>query len=94
LVLERLKVVVEPSGCVGLAVVLFNREFRDMVCQRQLGLEKDGWDLAVVFSGGNTTVKAIAKLFGEDEDESEGDGRRDAAKVGMDGKTKVEDVAG
>jgi len=92
LVLERLKVVVEPSGCVPLAVVLFNREFREIVAQRQIGMEKDGWDLGIVFSGGNTTVKAISKLFGEDEGGD--DGKREAATVAMDGGTKVEDVAG
>ncbi|KAI1609064.1 threonine dehydratase [Exophiala viscosa] len=92
LVLERLKVVVEPSGCVPLAVVLFNQEFREMVAQKQIGMEKDGWDIGIVFSGGNTTVKAISKLFGEDE--AEDDGKREAAKVAMDGGTKVEDVAG
>ncbi|KAL4895312.1 tryptophan synthase beta subunit-like PLP-dependent enzyme [Aspergillus ambiguus] len=59
LVLERMKVVVEPSAVVGLAVCLFNEDFRRMV-------EKEapqGWDVGVVFSGGNTTVEAIGKLF-------------------------------
>jgi len=67
LVFERLKVVVEPSGCVGLAVVLFNKAFRDMALQRQTGLEKGYWDVGVVFSGGNTTMKAIAQLFAEEK---------------------------
>ncbi|KAA8646546.1 hypothetical protein EYZ11_008235 [Aspergillus tanneri] len=60
LVLERMKVVVEPSAVVGLAVCLFNEDFRRLV-------EKEapqGWDVGVVFSGGNTTVEAIGKLFG------------------------------
>ncbi|PLB53470.1 tryptophan synthase beta subunit-like PLP-dependent enzyme [Aspergillus steynii IBT 23096] len=59
LVLERMKVVVEPSAVVGLAVCLFNEDFRRRV-------EKEapqGWDVGVVFSGGNTTVEAIGKLF-------------------------------
>lgn len=94
LVFERLKVVVEPSGCVGLAVVLFNKDFRAMCAQRQMGLEKDGWDVGVVFSGGNTTMKAIAKLFGEGDDEKGEKGERHAGKVGMDGERKAEDVAG
>ncbi|KIW11447.1 hypothetical protein PV08_10747 [Exophiala spinifera] len=99
LVFERLKVVVEPSGCVGLAVVLFNKDFRAMCAQRQMGLEKDGWDVGVVFSGGNTTMKAIAKLFGEDgggnvEEKQAEEGERHAGKVGRDGESKVEDVAG
>ncbi|KIW61341.1 hypothetical protein PV05_01472 [Exophiala xenobiotica] len=92
LVFERLKVVVEPSGCVGLAVVLFNSEFRALCASRQIGMEKEGWDVGIVFSGGNTTMKAIAKLFGEDNEG--GSAEREAAKVGMDGTTRAEDVAG
>lgn len=58
LVLERMKVVVEPSAVVGLAVCLYNEEFR------RLAEANGGWDVGVVFSGGNTTVEAIGKLFG------------------------------
>ncbi|KAF7164144.1 hypothetical protein CNMCM5623_008834 [Aspergillus felis] len=61
LVLERMKVVVEPSAAVGLAVCLFNEEFRRLV-EKEAG--PDGWDVGIVFSGGNTTVEAIGKLFG------------------------------
>lgn len=61
LVLERMKLVVEPSAVVGLAVVLYNEEFRRMV-EAEAG--EDGWDIGVVFSGGNTTVEAIGKLLG------------------------------
>ncbi|EIT81753.1 serine racemase [Aspergillus oryzae 100-8] len=60
LVLERMKVVVEPSAVVGLAVCLFNEEFRRIV-EREGG--EEGWDIGIVFSGGNTTVEAIGKLF-------------------------------
>ncbi|KAJ5511455.1 Tryptophan synthase beta subunit-like PLP-dependent enzymes superfamily [Penicillium expansum] len=60
LVIERMKVVVEPSAVVGLAVCLFDENFRRRVEQEG---GKDGWDVGVVFSGGNTTVEAIAKLF-------------------------------
>ncbi|KAJ5884755.1 hypothetical protein N7495_009265 [Penicillium taxi] len=61
LVLERMKVVVEPSAVVGLAAFLFNEELRSRV--EKEGRE-EGWDIAIVFSGGNTTVEAIGKLFG------------------------------
>ncbi|KAJ5220388.1 pyridoxal-phosphate dependent enzyme [Penicillium chermesinum] len=61
LVLERMKVVVEPSAVVGLAVCLFDEDFRRRV-EKEGG--EEGWDIGVVFSGGNTTVEAIAKLFG------------------------------
>ena len=60
LVLERMKMVVEPSACVPLAVALFNEEFRDMI-EREAG--PAGWNIGVVFSGGNTTVEEIRKLF-------------------------------
>jgi threonine dehydratase len=61
LVLERMKVFVEPSAVVGLAVCLFDEDFRRLV-EREGGDE--GWDIAIVFSGGNTTVEAISKLYG------------------------------
>ncbi|KAJ0423618.1 tryptophan synthase beta subunit-like PLP-dependent enzyme [Aspergillus carlsbadensis] len=60
LVLERMKVFVEPSAVVGLAVCLYNEEFRRLVEKEA----PEGWDVGVVFSGGNTTVEAIGKLFG------------------------------
>ncbi|KAJ5288915.1 hypothetical protein N7478_001945 [Penicillium angulare] len=60
LVVERMKVVVEPSAVVGLAVCLFDEDFRRRV-QEQGG--EEGWDVGIVFSGGNTTVEAIGKLF-------------------------------
>jgi threonine dehydratase len=61
LVLERMKVVVEPSAVVGLAACLFDEELRWRV-EQEAG--DKGWDVGIVFSGGNTTVEAIAKLFG------------------------------
>ncbi|KAL2867322.1 threonine/serine dehydratase [Aspergillus lucknowensis] len=59
LVLERMKVFVEPSAVVPLAACLYNEEFRRLV-EREA---PEGWDVGVVFSGGNTTVEAIVKLF-------------------------------
>ncbi|KAI1073301.1 hypothetical protein LB507_010780 [Fusarium sp. FIESC RH6] len=62
LILERMKLFVEPSAAVPLAVVLFNEEFRSMV-QREA---KGGvWNLGIVLSGGNTTTDGIMKLFSE-----------------------------
>lgn len=60
LVLERMKVVVEPSAVVGLAVCLYNEEFRRLVAAEA---GEEGWDVGIVFSGGNTTVEAIGKLY-------------------------------
>ncbi|OJJ06754.1 hypothetical protein ASPVEDRAFT_875964 [Aspergillus versicolor CBS 583.65] len=62
LVLERMKLVIEPSAAVPLAVILFDEEFRAIV--EKEGGEK-GWDVGVVFSGGNTTVEAIYKLYAD-----------------------------
>ncbi|KAL2211116.1 putative pyridoxal-phosphate dependent enzyme [Sarocladium strictum] len=64
LLIEELKVLVEPSACVPLAVVLFNEEFRRFVAEQQ---GDESWTLAIVLSGGNTTVGAINSLFGGSE---------------------------
>lgn len=99
LVLERMKVFVEPSACVGLAVVLYDEGFREMVAKKQQ--EEDGeraWDVGVVFSGGNTTVEAIAQLFGSSgsavaEQENGPEGESQEGTVGMNGGKVVENVA-
>ncbi|KOS39709.1 hypothetical protein ACN38_g9453 [Penicillium nordicum] len=62
LILERLKVFIEPSAAVPLAVILFDEEFRQIA--EKEGGEK-GWDVGVILSGGNTTVEAICRLYGE-----------------------------
>jgi len=87
LLLERAKLFVEPSGAVGLAVALYNEEFR-RIAEREGG--EKGWNLGIVISGGNTTVEAIAKLFAVEEKE----GERNAGIVGKDGKHVAENVAG
>lgn len=60
LVYERMKVVVEPSAVVGLAVALFNEEFRGMV-EKEAG--EEGWDLGVVFSGGNVDLDKFGEFI-------------------------------
>ncbi|OAF58843.1 hypothetical protein VC83_06195 [Pseudogymnoascus destructans] len=60
LVLERMKVVVEPSSVVGLAVALWNEDFRSVV-EAEQGREE--WDLGVVFTGGNVNLEGLGKLF-------------------------------
>ncbi|KAF9262657.1 tryptophan synthase beta subunit-like PLP-dependent enzyme [Marasmius fiardii PR-910] len=61
LLLERLKIWVEPSSCVPLAVVFFDEDFR-RECVR-LNVRR----LGVVLSGGNTTVEAVSTLFGPEQ---------------------------
>jgi threonine dehydratase len=83
-----MKCFVEPSAVVGLATVLYNEEFRRMV-EREAG--EDGWDIGLIFSGGNTTIEAIVKMFG---DVSEDKAKREEGIVGADGKKVAENVAG
>jgi threonine dehydratase len=91
LVLERMKVFVEPSAVVGLAVILYDETFRNWARQRQKEEGVNSWDVGVIFSGGNTTIEAIVGLFGGKNGEAE---KRAEAKVGTDGKAIVENVAG
>ncbi len=60
LLLERLKVVVEPSSAVPLAVALYNEDFRRRA-EQEAG--EAGWDVGVVLSGGNISLEAFSKLF-------------------------------
>ena len=96
LVLERLKVFVEPSACVGLAVVMFDEGFR-RECEKEGGLE--GWDVGIILSGGNVSVEGVAEMFkndGKDShvDRKEVNGEREEGVVGLDGARKAENVAG
>ena len=103
LVFERMKVVVEPSAVVGLAVALWDEEWRREV-ERKGG--KEGWDVGIVLSGGNTTVEAMVGLFGKGngdgdrngngngEGENEAEKEREMGKVGMGGERVAENVPG
>jgi threonine dehydratase len=64
LVVERIKVLVEPSSAVPVAVVLWGEEFKEVI-REMFGerLVKVG----VVVSGGNTTIDKIVELFGKKE---------------------------
>jgi len=87
LMLERAKIFIEPSAAVGVAVALYNEEFRHMV-EKEAG--EEGWNVGIVLTGGNTTVDAIAKLFAP----SAVQGERQEGKVGMNGEKIAENVAG
>ena len=87
LVMETLKAVVEPSAVVGLAVALYDEEFRNLV-EAEGG--EEGWNVGVVLSGGNTTVEAISKMFAV----SESKGERMEGKLGAQGERIAENVAG
>ncbi|KAM7201522.1 threonine dehydratase [Rhypophila sp. PSN 637] len=60
LVYERMKLVVEPSAVVPLAVCLYNEDFRAMV-EKEAG--EDGWDIGVIFSGGNIDLGKLGDLL-------------------------------
>ncbi|WWC70571.1 uncharacterized protein I206_104522 [Kwoniella pini CBS 10737] len=89
LVLERMKVFIEPSGAVSLAVVLYNQEFRQWVYEEQQKEGGEAWDIVVIFSGGNTTIDAILGIFGNSTDKE-----REEGIDGLDGKATAENVAG
>ncbi len=87
LVLERMKLVVEPSAVVGLATALFNEDFRRLV-ERDGG--EEGWDLGIVFSGGNVSVEALGRMFETSVAKTE----RQEGLVGKDSERVAENVAG
>jgi threonine dehydratase len=60
LIWERMKIVVEPSGAVGLAVVLFSVEFQERVKM----LRKEGVvNVGIVLSGGNIDLERMGDIF-------------------------------
>jgi threonine dehydratase len=89
LVLERMKCFVEPSAVVGLATILYNEDFRNMV-DKEAG--EEGWNIGVVLSGGNTTIEAITKIFADEVTENQAE--RQEGVLGSDGRREVENVAG
>ncbi|RPB13358.1 tryptophan synthase beta subunit-like PLP-dependent enzyme [Morchella conica CCBAS932] len=73
LVVERMKVLVEPSGAVPVAVVLGGEGWKEEV-ERWAAEEGEeararrggrGYNVGVVLSGGNTTIEKIVELFGK-----------------------------
>ncbi|KAL9080938.1 MAG: hypothetical protein Q9157_000438 [Trypethelium eluteriae] len=87
LVMERMKVFIEPSAAVGLATVLYNEDFRHLV-EKEAG--EKGWNVGIVLSGGNTTLEAISKLF----EVNEQTGQREEGVLGAKGEQVAENVAG
>ncbi|KAK7509620.1 pyridoxal-phosphate dependent enzyme-domain-containing protein [Phyllosticta citriasiana] len=87
LLMERMKVFVEPTAALGLAVALYNEEFRRLV-EREAG--EEGWNVGIVLSGGNTTMEAIRKMYAAPPPEA----ARAEGVVGINGEQKAENVAG
>lgn len=57
IIIERLKVVVEPSSAVAVAVVLFHEEFRGIV--KEAGIRNVG----IVLEGGNIDTESYEKMM-------------------------------
>lgn len=69
LVYERMKLVIEPSAAVGLAVALYSEEFHRSL---QTSAEKEGkkrLNIGIVFSGGNVDLLTLSALFGTVKDD-------------------------
>ncbi|WVF70919.1 hypothetical protein IAT40_005714 [Kwoniella sp. CBS 6097] len=98
LVLERMKVFIEPSSAVPLAVVLYNDKFRKWAHERQKAEGVDSWDIAIILSGGNTTIDAIMGIFGAKGTDHVVGGTKEERRAegieGLDGKSVAENVAG
>ncbi|GJJ14229.1 hypothetical protein Clacol_008491 [Clathrus columnatus] len=60
---ERLKLIIEPSAAVPLAVALFSRDFKESMKSRATLLMKSTLNVGVVFSGGNVDTSVISSLF-------------------------------
>lgn len=89
LIMERMKLFIEPSAAVPLAVILYNEQFRTWVSQEQAKRGDKSWDVGVILSGGNTTIEAILGIFGKEDEEERAEG-----KLGLDGRSVAENVAG
>jgi len=63
LVYERMKIVIEPSAAVSLAVALYSKEF--VTSMKILGskLGHQTMNIGIVFSGGNVDIINLARLF-------------------------------
>ncbi|KAH8887979.1 hypothetical protein GQ53DRAFT_783880 [Thozetella sp. PMI_491] len=62
LVLQRMKLLIETSSAVPLAVALYNEDFRRILVIDS-GLEKAAFNLMLVISGGNFDVRRLPELL-------------------------------
>jgi threonine dehydratase len=66
LVYERMKLVIEPSAAVPLAVALYSLEFRDSLDEIATRRGKSSCaklNVGIVFSGGNVDVTKLGELL-------------------------------
>lgn len=67
LILMRMKILVEPSSAVPLAVALYNEGFRRLAEKKCSQEGTDVYDLGLVISGGNMDGARLAQLLGQDD---------------------------
>ncbi|TQV93248.1 hypothetical protein V2A60_010318 [Cordyceps javanica] len=58
LLIEQLRLLVEPTAALSLATVLCNKELRAMLASR-----KPHWNIGLILTGGNTTISRIVEEF-------------------------------
>jgi len=63
LVVERCKILIEPSSAVAVAVVLGNPDWKAEIQRAFAGREEVR--VGIVISGGNTTIDKIVEVFGK-----------------------------
>lgn len=63
LLLEEMRLMVEPSSAVSVATVMFNQKFRKM-----LAAQKTEWNIGIILTGGNTTVARIIEEFSDSQE--------------------------
>ena len=63
LVYERMKIVIEPSSAVTLAVVLYSAEFKRSLLEIAQRRSKTDLSVGIVFSGGNVDLTTLSDLF-------------------------------
>ena len=61
---ERMKLVIEPSAAVSLAVALYSKDFKEAMNQKAIVHEKAQLNVGIVFSGGNVDLSIVSDLFG------------------------------
>jgi threonine dehydratase len=60
---ERMKLVIEPSAAVPLAVALFSKGFKETMQKKASAHERPHLNVGIVFSGGNVDLSVVSKLF-------------------------------
>jgi threonine dehydratase len=63
MLIEEMRLMIEPSSAVSVATVMFNQGFR-----KKLAAQKRDWNIGIILTGGNTTVTRIIEEFGDSQE--------------------------